>query len=484
MPLNELKKISFMFEQLFSKNPFPLAILSPEREFLDVNKALEEYVGIPRSSLVNRKCYKAVLGANEPCKACKLESAIKTKTIKSTIKHDITLSGKDLFLELIWVPLFDRKGNVSVILEIVRDITAQTKAEKALKESEKRYKTLVENLPALICRFKRDGTLTYANQYYCDYFGIGKESWIGKDFFGFIPEKDRKQVRKKYESLSKESPLVTYEHQVFDAQGNVRWHQWTDQAIFDDTGNLVEYQSIGLDITERKEMQIKLSESVQKLRLLSWILVNSQERERTRIARELHDQLGPDLASLKIKVRQLGQAAQPEEVELEREFNDILRYITKIIENVRRVSKELSPVLLEDLGLTEAIRYLLEDFTDKTKIDASVDLIEIDQFFSAHAKINIYRMFQEVLTNIQRHSNATRITVRVEEQKNLIQFVVKDNGVGFSIDEIRDRKFSERGIGLISIEERCRILGGTSIINTGPGLGTEVILKIPRLLIR
>jgi PAS domain S-box-containing protein len=135
-----------------------------------------------------------------------------------------------------------------------------------LKDSEERYRMVVEDIPALICRFLPDGTLTYVNSSYCSYFNTRKKDLIGHNFFQFILEKDQESVRNQFMSLTKETPIITYEHQVIAPDGTTRWQWWTDRALLDDQGRVVEYQSLGTDITEHKRAEEALRESEEKYR--------------------------------------------------------------------------------------------------------------------------------------------------------------------------------------------------------------------------
>lgn len=141
--------------------------------------------------------------------------------------------------------------------EVVKE--AEKKVDDVLWESEDRYRTLVEDMPALICRFLPDGVLTFVNEHYCRYFNKKREELEGYNFFQFIPEKERKRVWEHYTALTPENPVITYEHKVLAPDGTIRWQRWTDRAIFDELGSPVEYQSIGEDITEtvKAEEQIK-----------------------------------------------------------------------------------------------------------------------------------------------------------------------------------------------------------------------------------
>lgn len=142
-----------------------------------------------------------------------------------------------------------------IFSELLGSALARSQVEKALSESEERYRTVVEDMPALICRFMKDGTLTYVNNHYCNYFNLGREKLIGANFFQFIPEDERDGVQAHYSGMGLENPVVSYEQRVFAPDGKVYWQHWTDRALFDDQGQVVEYQSIGMDITELKNSQ-------------------------------------------------------------------------------------------------------------------------------------------------------------------------------------------------------------------------------------
>jgi len=135
---------------------------------------------------------------------------------------------------------------------------AKKKAEKKLQESEERYRTVVEDMPAMICRFLPDGTLTFVNDTYCRYFNKNKEDLINQNFLQFISKEDHEKTKKHFMSLTMQNPIRTYEHQIVVDSGELRWQQWTDRALFDTQGNLIEYQSIGQDITDRKRAEEQL----------------------------------------------------------------------------------------------------------------------------------------------------------------------------------------------------------------------------------
>jgi diguanylate cyclase (GGDEF)-like protein/PAS domain S-box-containing protein len=137
-------------------------------------------------------------------------------------------------------------------------VEMRQRAEEALRESEARYRAIVEDQTELICRFLPDGALSFVNEAYCRYFGKEREELIGSSFMPFIPEQDREFVEEQFASLSLENPVVTYERRVILPDGQIRWQQWTDRAIFDGQGRFIEFQSVGYDITEQVRVEEQL----------------------------------------------------------------------------------------------------------------------------------------------------------------------------------------------------------------------------------
>jgi len=157
-------------------------------------------------------------------------------------------------------------GGRTFRVSALRDLSERKKAEKKLKQSEELYRTVVEDQTELICRFLPDGTLTLVNDAYCRYFSKEREELIGESFMPLLPEEDREEFKEHLASLTSENTAKTAEHRVESPGGEIRWQQWTDRAIFDEEGYPVEYQSVGRDITERKETEARLRESEERFR--------------------------------------------------------------------------------------------------------------------------------------------------------------------------------------------------------------------------
>ena len=227
---------------------------------------------------------------------------------------------------------------------------------------------------------------------------------------------------------------------------------------------------------KRRQAEEDLKESEERLRYLTSQLMTTQERERKRIAAELHDELGQALAVLKLHLRALERQLRPEQQSLKTDMLEILEYLGEVIENVRRLYRDLSPKVLEDLGLTAALQDLINDFADSYQLEhLEVSLDNIDQAFPPAAQTVIYRILQEILNNIVKHSGCSRVAITLRKEAGHTVFKVEDNGKGFDAAGAP----GERGVGLTALEERVRMLGGNLDFWSRENQGTRVTFSIP-----
>ena len=158
---------------------------------------------------------------------------------------------------------------------------------------------------------------------------------------------------------------------------------------------------------------------------------------------------------------------------------ELLLYLDGVIDDIRRLSRDLSPAILEDLGLQSALKYLIDGFSKHYTVRQTFEAGDLDQLFPSEAQIIIYRIFQECLTNISKHTEATEVSVAIKGHDGLISLMIEDNGAGFDPALVLARRAAGRGLGLAALDERARMLGGTLEIKSRPGAGTRVNLVIP-----
>ncbi len=198
----------------------------------------------------------------------KLEEQFRLSLSGAGSVYELVMKRKDgsTFPGLVYSAPIIRDGRPSGLRGVIADISERRKMEETLRKSERFYRTLIEDQTDLICRFRPDGTLTFVNDAYCRYFGKTCQELIGKTFTPLIPEEDQEVVHQKFSSLSRKQPLTSYEHRVILPGGEVRWQRWTDRAIFDQSGRLFEFQSVGQDITEQKRKGDQLRRAHKQLK--------------------------------------------------------------------------------------------------------------------------------------------------------------------------------------------------------------------------
>jgi signal transduction histidine kinase len=230
---------------------------------------------------------------------------------------------------------------------------------------------------------------------------------------------------------------------------------------------------------ERQRAEEALKASERELRLLTAQLLSIQEKERRRVARELHDELGQALTVLKIHLVGIEEMLPPDQQQLQENCERMLSYIDTVIENVRRLAWDLCPSCLEDLGLSSSLGYLVEDICRNHKIKSSVAMDDIDNLFSSETQINIYRIFQESLNNIVKHAKANLITVNVSKADGHVTFMIRDNGRGFNLKQAMSGKIPKKNLGLTAMNERALMAQGSLQIFSRKGQGTTITFSIP-----
>lgn len=235
--------------------------------------------------------------------------------------------------------------------------------------------------------------------------------------------------------------------------------------------------SIIRDITVRKQNEIKLLESEQRLRDLAAQLLNIQEIERSRISKELHDELGQAMMLLKFQVSGIHEKLT--DPATRKESSQVLENIDEAIENIRRLAKDLSPTVLEGLGISAAVRFLLEEFGKSSNIAVAADIDEVSDLLAPKLQRHIYRIFQEALTNIGRHAQARQVKAMIKGSEQCIAILIQDDGKGFEVDEVLDDRSKARRFGLATIKERVQLIGGSLDLKSELGSGTKITFTVP-----
>lgn len=365
--------------------------------------------------------------------------------------------------------LFDQSQRY--VAELEERIAERKQAEIALRESEERYRELFENARDAIYVHDLDGTYIRVNKAAERLSGFPREEIVGHNFWEFIAPDHIKHVREQFYTKLAQQGETTYECDVISRDGRRVPIEVSSRAIYEN-GVLVGVQGMARDITERKWAQ-------DALQMFSRQLIEAQEDERRRIARELHDQIGQVLTAVKMNLYTVQQVCATSETRSY--LKDNIEAVDEAMRLVRDLSVDLRPPLLDDLGLASAIRWYVDRYTGRTglTVDVKIELPDENERFSRELETACFRIAQEALTNVVRHANAHHVLVQLEKEGSVLFLTIKDDGVGFDPDSLRHREPRATTLGLVSMHERAHAAGGVIHIDSKARQGTEVRFSIP-----
>jgi len=342
---------------------------------------------------------------------------------------------------------------------------------------EARYRTVIEDQSELICRFLPDGQLTFVNLAFCRFYNKTREELLQSNYHLLLSKKDRILLLKQLQGLNYDDPVITSERKTGEKNKVPQWQQWIYRGIYDDSRQLIEFQGVGRDISERIQAEQELRDLTDRLRNLSARLHDIRERESSRLSRKIHDELGQVLTALKFDLFWLSQRTAPENQEQLNKIKSMIDVLNSTTVSVQKLAQELRPRLLHDLGFEAAVDWQLNEFQKRTGIEARLKSgnARHKQELDLETATALYRLFQEALTNVARHSKATRVDVQLKYNRDCLNLIIRDNGVGIHENKIRDH----HSLGIISMQERAIFMQGELKISSPSGSGTSVTVKIP-----
>lgn len=391
------------------------------------------------------------------------------------IEFEITgLKGTRRLLETRAVPFRQHGGEVTALLGITRDITERRAAEAALRESEEKFRTLAESSASAILYHRDDGAFTYVNPAAERMTGYTRDELLRLRLWDLLHPDFRAAVESRLRArLAGETINEQYEVPMVIKGGEVRWVSYTaGRAVLGGAPVII---AMATDVTDRRHAEQELHASHEQLRALAARLESVREEEGTRIAREIHDELGSTLTGLKWDLEWLERELPQTETRALGKVAGMVEIVNQTLVAVRRISAELRPGILDDLGLVAAVEWQARQFKARTGIDTRCETPGAEVELGREVSTAVFRMLQEILTNVLRHAGARSVHIRVARAEPDFVLEVSDDGRGISEAE----KYNPGSLGLAGMRERAHLFGGSVEVSGVEGRGTTVTVRVP-----
>jgi PAS domain S-box-containing protein len=372
-------------------------------------------------------------------------------------------------------PIRDPHGTLAGGIVIFRDITDQKLAQQTLEASEERFRAFMENLPAIAFIKDAAGRYVYGNRHFFEYHPTTPqelERAVKTDFELTAAESASALQANDRKVLAGSTPLHIDE-QLINFQGQPTWFSVYKFRLTSVSGEHL-VGGIAVDVTERRRDEQQLIADEQLLRKL----IDLQERERTLVAHDIHDGFVQDVVGAKMISETIANRLDSKKDEKSKgQFVAIDDALGRAIAEARRLISELRPMVIDEEGIVEAIRYLISDSQYSKEMEITfiekMGGMRLDPMLEG----NLFRIVQEALNNALRHSDAATVSIHLNRDEEELTLTVTDNGIGFHPEAADANRFGLRGI-----RERARLFDGTATINSAPGQGTRIKVKMPLLV--
>jgi PAS domain S-box-containing protein len=481
---------SEILAKIIDGSPIALFVINKQHEVVYWNTASEALSGIKMEEIIGTgEQWRAFYTEKRPvmadlivdgASADEIEAYYQGKCKKSSLIDD-AYEAEDFFPSLgkhgKWLhftasPIRDNNGKVIAAIETLEDTTERKNAEEALHESERSFRALFEDAYDAIWVHDLEGNIQTVNKAAAELSGYPKEELMRMNVRSFLSAESLNLSREVKDKLTQHQRLdAPYELRIIKKDGSEATWMVTSNLITSD-GEPKGFQNIARDVSQEKRMR-------ENLRYYLHQITKAQEEERKRIARELHDDMAQVLGSLS---RQLDNFIRkkhgfaPNEVLF---LRDLQAQLNRGVQVVHRLVQDLRPSLLDDLGLTPALRSLTKSLQESEGIVTDLEVSGGERRLSPEVELLLFRIVQEALSNIRRHAQASEAQVAIDFTENRVKLTISDNGRGFELSGRVDEFPRSGKLGLAGMQERAQLLGGTLEVKSKPGKGTTLIVEVP-----
>jgi len=474
----ELKESELNFRRSISESPVGIRIVTltgltiyVNQTFLDIFEYnnLEEFINTSAKSYYTPESY-----------IQHQERRQKRKEGDEVSDYEISIVCKNNNIRYIKVSRKEIMWNGNKHYQVINiDVTEQRIAEEQLRKLSK----AVEQSPDAICITNPNAIIEYVNPRTVSLTGYSNDELINQNARIFSSGEKLKEEYAQMWKTIKSGKIWMGELHNKKKNEELYWEFTTISPIFDSNGQITHFLAIKEDITERKRIEMALHNSEMELRKFASHLQNVREEEKVALAREIHDELGQILVALKIEIGLLKQKVVKNNSfcssdDILNRFDRLVSLIDKTIKTTRRIMNGLRPELLEMHGILEAIKAFISEFEVRHQISCNFTYDITDAEMNQQQQLALYRILQEALNNIAKHSKATLVTIQLIKVDNTLKFEIIDNGIGFDINN----SGRPDSYGMIGMKERVVLLEGNLNITSEKGKGTTVSIEMPLVL--
>jgi PAS domain S-box-containing protein len=457
-----------LFQYLFEQASLGIAVEDFEGNLLLANPALCSMLGYREDELCGMNCSQfANPDDSQDDRALfqQLREGIIDKY--SLEKRYVRKHGGQLWGQLNVSLLRNGDQESPLVFAFVEDITERKRSEEALRESEERFRLAAQAAKMYAYEWDVPSDKVVRSEEYVNVLSYQEKELTRQQILATIHPDDRALFIGSVDLLTPQNSTSQISYRVLQPDGPVVWLEKSARGFFDERGTLQRMIGMVTNITERKLAEAALAK-------VSRRLIDAQEQERSRIARELHDDIGQRLVILAIKLAQL-QRSPPNSSELTSRIGELQKQTSEIAADIQSLSHELHSSRLQYLGIAAAMRGFCREFGEQQKVEIDCKIRDLPVPLSPDISLCLFRVLQEALHNSTKHSGVRYFEVELWGTRDEIHLTVSDSGAGFDIDAAK----ASRGLGLISMAERLKLLTGTLSIESQLQRGTTIHARVP-----